>query len=92
MTDMTRDVQAFIGLGSNLQTPLQQVTDAISELDESSGIQVIQISRWYRSRAIMSDEQREAGQVAEQQPDFINGVALIRTSLDAHALLDQLQS
>jgi 2-amino-4-hydroxy-6-hydroxymethyldihydropteridine diphosphokinase len=92
MTDMTREVQAFIGLGSNLQTPLQQVTDAITELDKSSGIQVLQVSRWYRSRALMSDEQRAVGQSAEQQPDFINGVALVRTNLDAHALLDQLQA
>ncbi len=92
MTDIPRDIQAFIGLGSNLQNPLQQVNDAIAELNELADIQVVQVSRWYRSRALMSDEQRAVGQTAEEQPDFINGVARVKTRLDAHTLLDQLQA
>jgi len=74
--------QAFVGLGSNLKNPQQQVKDAIVELAAIDECCLIAHSPWYQSTAVGPGE----------QPDYINGVALIETSLEAHALLDHLQT
>lgn len=74
--------QVYIGLGSNLQTPLQQLQQAIASLDAIPNIQVVAVSPFYGSTAVGPG----------QQPDYVNAAALLHTSLDAHSLLDQLQS
>lgn len=73
---------AYIGLGSNLNQPLQLVTRAIASLKSWEAIEVIQVSPWYQSRAIGPG----------QQDDYINGAAEIRTHLTPLALLDALQT
>lgn len=78
---MDYPVQAYIGLGSNLENPREQVSRALQEIDAIEGVKLIKASRWYQSKAVGPGN----------QPDFINGAAMIETSLDAHALLDQLQ-
>lgn len=78
---MDQTIRAFIGLGSNLENPRQQVALALKELDAINGVTLLQQSRWYQSKAVGPGN----------QPDYINGVALIETHLDAHTLLDQLQ-
>lgn len=73
---------AFIGLGSNLNNPLQQVTKAIAHLQNTPGIHLLTHSPWYGSRAIGPG----------LQADYINGVAKIETELPPLALLDALQA
>lgn len=74
---MTR---AFIALGSNLDDPLAQVLrgfDALSRLPDS---QLLARSRLYRS----------APWGVAEQPEFVNAVAEVDTSLAARELLDAL--
>ncbi len=75
-------VQAYIGLGSNLDNPVQQLQQALIELAQLPGSDLQLHSSLYRS-----DPVGPPG-----QPDYINAVARISTVLDAHQLLDQLQS
>ena len=74
-------VLAYIGLGSNLGDPLQQVNTAVTELSALPGTSLIAQSPWYVSRAIGPGE----------QPDYINGVVCLRTDMTPEALLDSLQ-
>jgi 2-amino-4-hydroxy-6-hydroxymethyldihydropteridine diphosphokinase len=74
--------QAVIGLGSNLKRPLEQVQQAISALAALPRTRLLQVSSLYRSVPM-----GPAG-----QPDYINAVAELETELEAHALLDALQS
>jgi 2-amino-4-hydroxy-6-hydroxymethyldihydropteridine diphosphokinase len=71
----------YIGLGSNLQNPLQQVTSAVAELAQSAHCELLGCSGWYRSTALGTAE----------QPDYVNGVACLQTHLAPLALLDLLQ-
>jgi 2-amino-4-hydroxy-6-hydroxymethyldihydropteridine diphosphokinase len=71
---------AYIGLGSNLQQPLQQITQALKELNEIPETKLLKFSRLYQSQAIGPD-----------QPDFINAAAVLETCLDPVSLLDELQ-
>lgn len=75
-------IEAYIGLGSNLHQPLQQVLDAISELKTHRHLQNLQVSTIYASKPVGPQD----------QPDFINAVARINTQLGPHDLLDVLQS
>ncbi len=73
---------AYVALGSNLADPVQQLErafDALAGLPETS---LVARSSLYRSAPF--------GPVA--QPDFINAVVALRTSLGARALLDRLQA
>ncbi len=78
---MSHKVQCYIGLGSNLEDPRQQVSSALAELDQIPETRMLSASSLYRSDPVGPQD----------QPDFINAVALIETSLEAHPLLDQLQ-
>ncbi|MBR9909527.1 MAG: 2-amino-4-hydroxy-6-hydroxymethyldihydropteridine diphosphokinase [Gammaproteobacteria bacterium] len=73
---------AYIALGSNLDNPWAQVNQALAALAAIPHSRLLAQSCWYRSEAM--------GPV--EQPDFINGVALLETGLQPHALLDQLQA
>ncbi|MDR7088204.1 2-amino-4-hydroxy-6-hydroxymethyldihydropteridine diphosphokinase [Cellvibrio fibrivorans] len=72
---------AYVGLGSNLEDPLAQVTDAFVELAELPLTSLLARSSLYSSRA-----------VGPEQPDYINAVALLDTQLAPLALLDALQA
>ncbi len=76
---MTR---CYIGLGSNLEDPRQQVSQALTELAQLADCQLVTASSLYRS-----DPVGPPG-----QPDYINAVACLETTLEAHALLDALQA
>ncbi len=71
---------AFIGLGSNLADPLVQVRQAFSELDSIPGTRVTARSSLYRTSPVGYLE----------QPDFINAVASVQTTLKPPALLAAL--
>ncbi|MGJ3492963.1 2-amino-4-hydroxy-6-hydroxymethyldihydropteridine pyrophosphokinase [Piscirickettsia salmonis] len=72
----------FIALGSNLNSPLQQVQSAVKELAQHEDITLIQRSSWYLSKPLGPQD----------QPDFINGVISMTTELTPLALLDTLQT
>lgn len=71
----------YVGLGSNLEQPIQQVTQALQELNQIPETRLLKSSRLYQSQAIGPD-----------QPDFINAAALLETDLAPIALLDELQT
>lgn len=73
--------RAYIGLGSNLDDPRMQVTQALTELKRLPDTVWVGASSLYRS-----DPVGPAG-----QPDYINAVAVIDTLLPAETLLDELQ-
>jgi 2-amino-4-hydroxy-6-hydroxymethyldihydropteridine diphosphokinase len=75
---MTR---AWIGLGSNLENPRDQILNAFRELAESDGISLVARSSLYLSEPMGPQD----------QPDFINAAALVETTLDPLALLAVLQ-
>ena len=72
---------AYIGLGSNLDDPTDQITAAFGLLDKLPRTQVTGRSSLYRSAPF--------GPV--KQPDFVNAVASIVTSLTPVELLGHLQ-
>lgn len=74
--------QAFIGIGSNLQQPVNQVRWAIDTLTKDAAIDRVECSGLYQSAPVGI-----AG-----QPDFINAVCMVRTGLSAPQLLELLQS
>jgi 2-amino-4-hydroxy-6-hydroxymethyldihydropteridine diphosphokinase len=71
---------AYVALGSNLDDPRAQVVRAFSELDAVPGTRVTGRSSLYRNPAV-----GEPG-----QPDFVNAVARVETTLGARDLLDAL--
>ena len=71
---------AFIGLGSNLDNPREQVLRALQALDKLPHTRVLARSSLYRSAPVGYLE----------QPDFINAVAQLETKLGPRALLDAL--
>lgn len=79
---MTTLHDVYIGIGSNLNDPEAQVRQALDELCRLPLTQCTAASRLYRSRPVGPQD----------QPDFINAVALLRTRLSPLALLDQLQA
>ena len=74
-------IRAYIGLGSNLNRPAKQIERAFELLAELPDTELVSRSSLYRSEPMGDIE----------QPDFVNAVAKIATSLDAFALLANLQ-
>ncbi|HET8903527.1 MAG TPA: 2-amino-4-hydroxy-6-hydroxymethyldihydropteridine diphosphokinase [Saccharospirillum sp.] len=72
---------AYIALGSNLGISKDTLDGALAALDALPETRVRQVSPWYRSAAI--------GGPAEQ-PDYLNAVCEIDTTLDAARLLQAL--
>ena len=77
---MTASVIAFVGLGGNLGEPVATLGAALQALGEMQGTRLLRASRLYRTPAWG----------LEQQPDFINAVAMLETRLAAQALLESL--
>ena len=73
--------EAVIGLGSNLDNPEQQVLQALKELNGIPGTRILRTSSLYSSVPVGPQD----------QPDFVNAVALIKTELEPEPLLDALQ-
>lgn len=85
MSQVTAQVSAYIGLGSNLAgslgSPLVQLQQAVQALAALPDTSLKTVSPAYRSIA-----------VGPEQPDYTNAVACLQTSLAPLALLDQLQA
>jgi 2-amino-4-hydroxy-6-hydroxymethyldihydropteridine diphosphokinase len=75
-------LRAWIGLGSNLEDPLAQVSTALQELKLLPDTTLAARSSLYRS-----DPVGPPG-----QPDYINAVAALDTRLEPETLLDALQA
>ncbi|MEQ6886446.1 2-amino-4-hydroxy-6-hydroxymethyldihydropteridine diphosphokinase [Salicola sp. Rm-C-2C1-2] len=73
-------VTAWIGLGSNLQSPLQQLHLALEALHQLPETALLDASPIYRSSPVGPSD----------QPDFLNMVAKLDTDLAATTLLQQL--
>lgn len=82
MTDCAHWVPVYVGLGSNLNRPARQVDEAFDLLAEIDGTRLIRRSSLYRSAAFGGIE----------QPDFINAVAALLTTLEPEAFLAALQA
>jgi 2-amino-4-hydroxy-6-hydroxymethyldihydropteridine diphosphokinase len=76
---MTR---AYIGLGSNLDQPQRQVRQALGELGALLQTRSIVSSRLYLSAPMGPPD----------QPDYINAVAGLETTLGSYELLTELQA
>ena len=77
---MTSRVRACIGLGANLGDAADTLRRAFDALAACDGIEVLRTSRLYRTPAWGR----------EDQPEFINAVALVDTTLAPRALLERL--
>jgi 2-amino-4-hydroxy-6-hydroxymethyldihydropteridine diphosphokinase len=85
MREVNQTVQpeiCYIGLGSNLNSPIEQINKAIHRLAKSSQIKLIKTSSLYKSPPMGPQDQN----------DYINAVVEIETDLSSLALLDRLQS
>ncbi len=71
----------FVGLGSNLESPVQQVSSAVGELAALKTTKLLQQSSLYRSRPVGPQD----------QDDFINAVVMLETEMQPLDLLDALQ-
>lgn len=71
---------AFIGLGSNLVQPADQILQAMQALDHLPETRVVARSSLYRSAPVGYLE----------QPDFVNAVVKVETALAPFALLQAL--
>lgn len=72
---------AYVGLGSNLERPREQVLAAFDELAELPDTRLVRRSGLYRSAPVGH----------QMQPDFVNAVARLETGLAPPRLLAALQ-
>jgi 2-amino-4-hydroxy-6-hydroxymethyldihydropteridine diphosphokinase len=72
----------YVGLGSNLQMPTRQVDEAFDLLAEIPGTRLVLRSSFYRSAAFGGIE----------QPDFVNAVAALLTTLAPPGFLAALHA
>lgn len=73
---------AYIGLGSNLSEPVEQVKNAINEIKKIAQSQIKSVSSLYLSKPMGPQD----------QDDYINAVVALETSLPATELLNALQA
>lgn len=74
-------VEAFVGVGSNLDRPRERCAEAVDRLRRMEGVLALERSSWYATSPV--------GPV--EQPDFVNGVVRVRTRLDPFGLLGALK-
>ena len=75
-------IDAYIGLGSNLDNPKEHVKQALEDLKKLPQSRLLLASKLYLSKPVGPQD----------QDDFINAVVLLVTELEPLALLDQLQA
>ena len=77
----TKWIPAYIGIGSNLESPIDQAKTAIQELGGLESSRLVSVSGLYRSPPLCGRD----------QPDYVNAVAGLLTTRPAEELLKQLQ-
>tara|TARA_R110001592_G_scaffold64350_1_gene197812 strand:+ start:1100 stop:1582 length:483 start_codon:yes stop_codon:yes gene_type:complete len=75
-------ITAYIGLGSNLSKPIEQIKNAIKQIEKIAQSQVVTVSSLYLSKPMGPQD----------QDDYINAILAIETSLSAIELLNALQA
>jgi len=73
---------AYIGLGSNLSEPIEQVKNAVKQIEKIAQSQVTAVSSLYLSKPMGPQDQN----------DYINAIIALNTSLSAIELLNALQA
>ncbi len=73
---------AYIGLGSNLSEPIEQVRNAVKQIEKIAQSQVTAVSSLYLSKPMGPQDQN----------DYINAIIALNTSLSAIELLNALQA
>ena len=71
----------YIGLGSNIENPVVQIKNAIKALNELSESKVLINSGYFKSKPMGPKD----------QPDYVNAVVEIETTLSADELLKKCQ-
>jgi 2-amino-4-hydroxy-6-hydroxymethyldihydropteridine diphosphokinase len=71
---------AYIALGSNLDDPIATVQSAIAEIQQHKDMTLVAASSLYRTAPVGFAD----------QPDFVNAVVIVRTSIQPLALLNCL--
>lgn len=74
-------INAYIGLGSNLENPETQIRNAIAEIDRIPDTRLVRQSSLYQTHPVGPQD----------QPDYINAVVHVMTGLSATDLLHELQ-
>jgi 2-amino-4-hydroxy-6-hydroxymethyldihydropteridine diphosphokinase len=72
---------AYVGIGSNLESPERQVRNAIDLLEALPDARLVSVSGLYQSAPLCG----------QKQPDYINAVAALLTQQNAPEFLQQLQ-
>ena len=78
---MKQPIISYIGLGSNLDRPILQLKTGIASLQQLPDTQFLSGSHFYQTVPIGF----------AHQPDFINAVVALKTTLSAQKLLQALQ-
>lgn len=73
--------EVYIGLGSNLETPQQQILSAVDEIAALSSVRDLVLSPLYGSQPVGPQD----------QPDYVNAVLRCSTAMSALLLLENLQ-
>lgn len=73
--------RVYIGLGSNLDDPRQQLESALQSLEQLPATDLVAVSSFYTSDSL-----------SPGQPRYTNAVAALDSALEPIALLDALQS
>ncbi len=81
---------AFIGLGSNLEQPAQQITQALNQIADIQDTQLIAWSHLFETPALPPKD-NSGRYFDKQQPNYLNACAKVSTTLTPFALLQQLQ-
>ena len=71
---------AYIGLGSNMNSPVKQIKSAITSIEEIISTKIIGVSSLYKSKPVGP----------QNQDDYINAVIKIETKLVPYQLLECL--
>jgi len=79
---MAETVTAYVGLGSNLGNRRGYIDDALNMLNQSEGIEVVRISDFIETTPLGPAE----------QPDFLNAVAEVQTTLSLEDFFARLMS
>lgn len=74
-------MRCYIGLGSNLDHPVEQIRNALSALAQLPESSLLAASSLYKTPPLGPQD----------QPDFVNAVAEMESSLEPLQLLQQLQ-
>ncbi|WP_395305424.1 2-amino-4-hydroxy-6-hydroxymethyldihydropteridine diphosphokinase [Enterobacter sp. ECC-019] len=72
---------AYIAIGSNLASPLEQVNAAVQALGEIPQSRIVAVSSYYRTPPLGPQD----------QPDYLNAAVMLETALNAETLLDNTQ-